>query len=163
MVENYAYVTLLYPNKNGDCTYLDGAILTALYMMYRHNAEQAFNAYGLLGAGISAASRDTYQEPKYLSNNPYVEDALNKQAGAKANTLLRGLAGFIAPYIASAHYQNRMMQGYPVGVTGRTIANNPGKIGIVTGLAAMNPGAFAKGSGTFAKEIMHGFKNFFKD
>ena len=29
MVENYAYVTLLYPNKNGDCTYLDGAILTA--------------------------------------------------------------------------------------------------------------------------------------
>ena len=30
MVENYAYVTLLYPNKNGDCTYLDGAILTAL-------------------------------------------------------------------------------------------------------------------------------------
>ena len=26
----YAYVTLLYPNKNGTCTYLDGAILTAL-------------------------------------------------------------------------------------------------------------------------------------
>jgi hypothetical protein len=27
---NYAYATLLYPNKNGDCIYLDGAILTAL-------------------------------------------------------------------------------------------------------------------------------------
>lgn len=29
-MNNYAYVTLLYPNKNGICTYLDGAILTAL-------------------------------------------------------------------------------------------------------------------------------------
>ena len=29
-MNNYAYVTLLYPNKNGECTYLDGAILTAL-------------------------------------------------------------------------------------------------------------------------------------
>jgi len=29
-MNNYAYVTLLYPNKNGECSYLDGALLTAL-------------------------------------------------------------------------------------------------------------------------------------
>ena len=29
-INNYAYVTLLYPNKKGECTYLDGALLTAL-------------------------------------------------------------------------------------------------------------------------------------
>jgi alpha-N-acetylglucosamine transferase len=29
-MNRYAYVTLLYPNKKGECTYLDGAILTAL-------------------------------------------------------------------------------------------------------------------------------------
>jgi mannosyltransferase OCH1-like enzyme len=29
-MNNFAYVTMLYPNKHGECTYLDGAILTAL-------------------------------------------------------------------------------------------------------------------------------------
>jgi hypothetical protein len=30
MIKKFAYITLLYPNKNGDCVYLDGALLMAL-------------------------------------------------------------------------------------------------------------------------------------
>jgi hypothetical protein len=114
-----------------------GSILSALYLMYRDNAKAEFNAYGLIGAGISQMVRDNDKSDKYLSNNPFVADQLNKQAAAVPfgesikGLTLKGVTGFTAPYILSAHYQNKINSGQQVGVIGRTIANNPGKLGII--------------------------------
>jgi len=117
-----------------------GSILSALYMIYRRNAESTFNAYGLLGAGISQMIRDKDDNPKYLGNNSATTDLMNKQASA-LKTLGMGLGGFTVPYIASAHYQNKINNGEQVGIIGRGIANNPGKLGLLGGAIATNPHA----------------------
>ena len=66
--------------------------------------------------------------------------SITKEAGA----LLRAGAGFVAPYIASAHYQQKEMYGQPVGIIGRTIAHNPAKLGLVSALAVAHPTEVAK-------------------
>jgi hypothetical protein len=66
--------------------------------------------------------------------------SLTKHAG----TLLRAGAGFIAPYIGSAYYQQKMAYGEPVGIIGRTVANNPAKLGLATALAVAHPTEVAK-------------------
>lgn len=121
-----------------------GSILSALYLLYRANAEETFGAYGLLGAGVSAMIRDDKHSNKFIGNNAAVTDSLNKQAEAGfwqsgKGMLVRGLGGFALPYVASAHYQNKMNNYEPVGIMGRTIANNPGKLGLVGAAALLNP------------------------
>jgi hypothetical protein len=148
-----------------------GSILSALYLLYRNNAESKFSAYGLLGSGISQMIRDNKESDKYISNNPFTNEELNKQAAAVPGfwnsgkgLLTKGAIGFAAPYIASAHYQNKMQQGYPVGVLGRTIANNPGKMGIVGAAMGM---AGAKNSYKAIKNVSNdlttGVSKIFKD
>ena len=66
--------------------------------------------------------------------------SLTKEAG----TLLRAGAGFVAPYIASAHFQQKEMNGQPVGFLARAIAHNPAKIGIATALAVSHPAEMAE-------------------
>ena len=115
-----------------------GSILSALYMIYRKNAESTFNAYGLLGAGISQMVRDTPDGPKFLGNDSVTTDLMNKKAEHEIlKTIGKGFAGFTIPYIAAAHYQNKVNNGENVGVLGRFAANNPGKLGVVGGLAAI--------------------------
>lgn len=129
-----------------------GSILSALYLMYRSNAEQTFGAYGLMGAGVSAMIRDDKHSDKFVGNNATLTEVLNKQAGAVPlpfwqsgkGMIVRGAAGFATPYIAAAHFQNKMANGEQVGVIGKTIANNPGKLGLAGGIAAMNPAAAYK-------------------
>ena len=116
-----------------------GAILSALYLIYRGNAESSFGAYGLMGAGISAMVRDSDHADKFISNNPYAADQLNKKAEVHKNMIIKGVAGFTAPYIISAHYQNKINQGEDVGTLGRIVANNPGKLGMITSAIAMRP------------------------
>ena len=65
---------------------------------------------------------------------------MNKEAGQ----LLRAGAGFVAPYIASAHFQQKEMNGQPVGFLARTVAHNPAKIGLVTALAVAHPNEVVK-------------------
>ena len=59
-----------------------------------------------MGAGISQMIRDDIKEPNYITNDQIKFDhaILAKTAG----TFLRGAAGFAAPYILSAHYQNKI-------------------------------------------------------
>lgn len=66
--------------------------------------------------------------------------SLTKEAGS----LLRAGAGFVAPYVGSAYYQQKMAYGEPVGIIGRTIANNPAKLGVATALAVAHPTEMAK-------------------
>jgi hypothetical protein len=61
--------------------------------------------------------------------------SLSKEAG----TLLQAGAGFVAPYVLSAHFQQKEQNGEPVGFIGKTLANNPAKIGIATALTAAYP------------------------
>jgi hypothetical protein len=65
---------------------------------------------------------------------------MNKEAG----TLVRAGLGFVTPYVASAHFQQKQMNGQPVGFLGRTVANNPAKIGIATALAVSHPAEMAE-------------------
>lgn len=119
-----------------------GSILSALYLLYRRNVEDKFSIYGILGAGISQIVRGDEHSSKYLSNNPFVADELNKHAAESfwksgKGLAVKGFGGFAAPYIMSAHYQNKIDQGQPVGTLGRLVANNPGKLGIVGGAMAL--------------------------
>ena len=66
--------------------------------------------------------------------------SLNKEAG----TLLRAGAGFVAPYIVSANYQQKEANGEPVGILGKTVAHNPAKLGLVSALAMSHPTEMAK-------------------
>lgn len=140
-----------------------GAILSSLYMLYRQNAESQFNAYGLLGAGISQVIRDKDKADKYIGNDSFTTDQMNKNAAAAPGfwksgkgIFLRGAAGFAAPYILSAHYQNKMYNGEQVGTVGRFIANNPGKLGIIGGAAAMNPQAIYTGAKKVGSDLANG-------
>lgn len=135
-----------------------GAILSALYMLYRQNAESHFSAYGLLGSGISAMVRDDSKDPKFVGNNTYITDEMNKHANflnSGKGLLLRGAAGFATPYILSAHYQNKMNYGEPVGIIGRTIANNPAKMGLVGAAISMAPGAAYDATKRITKDVLH--------
>jgi len=142
-----------------------GSILSALYLLYRRNAEEHFGAYGLIGAGVSAMTRDHDDSTKYTGNNPYIIDSMNKTGAdikpfwhSGKGMLLRGAGGFVAPYILSAHYQNKMMQGQNVGAVGQAIANNPGKLGILGGAAALNPKAMYEGGKTIVNDASKMFK-----
>jgi hypothetical protein len=128
-----------------------GSILSALYLLYRANAQETFGAYGLIGAGISEMIIDHKHADKYLGNNAALTEQLNKQSSVTTpfwqsgkGMIIRGAAGFAAPYIAGAHYQNKINNGEQVGIIGKTIANNPGKLGLATSIAAMNPSAAYK-------------------
>lgn len=143
-----------------------GSILSALYLLYRKEAESHFNAYGLLGAGISALTRDKKDSVKYIGNNATITDVMNKQAAdikpfwhTGKGMFLRGAGGFVAPYILSAHYQNKMNQGYNVGTIGRFMANNPGKLGLIGAAAAVNPTAMWKGTKTVLTDASNIFKS----
>jgi hypothetical protein len=142
-----------------------GSILSALYLLYRRNAEDHFSAYGLMGAGISAMTRDHDDSVKYIGNNPYIVDSMNKSAAdikpfwqSGKGMLLRGAGGFVAPYILSAHYQNKMQQGENVGTVGQFLAKNPGKLGLIGGAAALNPNAMYEGGKTVLKDASNIFK-----
>ena len=138
-----------------------GAILSALYMIYRKNVESTFSAYGLLGAGISQVINSKDDNPKYLGNNSETTDMMNKHAGFLMNAAKFG-GGFAVPYIASAHYQNKINNGEQVGLLGRTIANNAGKIGLVTGAAAVNPSAAYGAVKTVVGDSAKGIKKLFQ-
>jgi len=47
--------------------------------------------------------------------------------------------GILTPYVYSAHIQNQMMQGQPVGLIRQTIANNPGKLAVMGGIIGASP------------------------
>lgn len=142
-----------------------GSILSALYLLYRQNAESHFNAYGLLGSGISQMVRDKEKSEKFIGNNAFVIEELNKNAALSVGKkmFLRGAAGFTAPYILSAHYQNKMNQGQYVGGLGRLIANNPGKLGLVGIAASANPKAFYEGTKKVVSDTTSSLSNLFKD
>lgn len=139
-----------------------GSIMSALYLLYRNNAEQHFSAYGLLGAGISQVIRDDEHNNKYVGNNPFATEELNKHASTTPflqsgkGMVLRGLTGFALPYIGSAYYQNKMMNGEQVGTMGRFIANNPGKIGLIGGAALVNPTAMYNGVKKVSTDLLSG-------
>ena len=143
-----------------------GAILSALYMLYRQNAESHFNAYGLLGVGISEIVRGGSKCEKFIGNDPYIVNELNKHAAdirpfwqTGKGMMIRGTAGFTAPYILGAHFQNKLNNGERVGAIGRTIATNPGKMGLVGGAAFLNPKAAYGGVKTVAKDTSQIFKS----
>lgn len=139
-----------------------GSILSALYLLYRKNAESTFNAYGLLGAGVSAVVRDKDNMTKFVGNDGVIVDEMNKHASfwqSGKGMVLRGLGGFALPYIASAHYQNKMQNGEQVGGMGRFIANNPGKLGLITGAAAVNPKAVYGGIKQVGGDLLSNFKS----
>lgn len=139
-----------------------GNILSALYLLYRKNAETTFNAYGLLGAGISQVLRDDQDFPKYVGNNTTFVDQMNKQAGIQGN-IVRGAVGFTAPYILSAHYQNRINNGERVGPIGRLVANNPAKIGLVGAAGAIaGAGPSYKALKQVGGDALGAVKNIFK-
>lgn len=146
-----------------------GSILSALYLLYRGNAESTFNAYGLMGAGISQMIRDDKKTEKYIGNNAVITEALNKHAAtipgpfwhSGKGMILRGTAGFAAPYILSAHYQNKINNGEQVGTIGKTIANNPGKLGLVGAAGALAPKALWGGIKTVATDTTNGAKKIF--
>ena len=136
--------------------------MSALYLLYRNNAEQHFSAYGLLGAGISQVIRDDEHNNKYVGNNPFATEELNKHASTTPflqsgkGMVLRGLTGFALPYIGSAYYQNKMMIGEQVGTMGRFIANNPGKIGLICGSALVNTTSMYNGVKRVSTDILSG-------
>ena len=86
---------------------------------------------------------------------------MNKHAGFLMNAAKFG-GGFAVPYIASAHYQNKINNGEQVGLLGRTIANNAGKIGLVTGAAAVNPSAAYGAVKTVVGDSAKGIKKLFQ-
>jgi hypothetical protein len=137
-----------------------GSILSALYLLYRKNAEHKFSAYGLLGAGIGALMSDHPDHGTFIGNDPYAIEELNKQAGVAGMAARAGL-GFAVPYMASAHIQNKMERGEQVGPIGKFVANNPGKLGLIGGLGAMNPKALYSGAKTVAADTAKGVKNLF--
>lgn len=137
-----------------------GAILSGLYMLYRKNAQSSMLAYKLIGGGIGAMAVDSALSPqrdKYIGNDPYYTEAMNKEAGA-LKTVGLAAAGFAAPYIASAHFQNKVERGEPVGMIGRAVANNPAKLGIVGAAGMLNPRAFYQGTKTVLRDATHGVK-----
>lgn len=148
-----------------------GSILSALYLLYRSNAESTFNAYGLLGSGIAQMIQDNKHTEKYIGNNAIITDAMNKQADLVGTAkpflqsgkgkFLRATAGFATPYILSAHYQNKMESGQPVGIIGRTIANNPGKLGLIGAAGALAPKALWSGTKRVASDTISGVKKIF--
>ena len=138
-----------------------GSILSALYMLYRKNAEARLGAYGLLGAGIGLMAGDKDDALKFIGNNPYVTDDMNKRAST-AGMVGLGAAGFAVPYIAGAHYQNKLNQGQQVGVLGRFMANNPGKMGIVSAAGLTHPKEMYGGLKNVATDLMHGIKTSLK-
>lgn len=136
-----------------------GSILSALYLLYRRNAESQFSAYGILGAGISQMIRDDQKADRFLSNDPYTAEQLNKHASfwqSGKGLAVRAAGGFVAPYVLSAHYQNKINQGQQVGGLGRLIANNPGKLGMVGAFGAVNPKALYQGSKTLVSDVANG-------
>jgi len=140
-----------------------GNILSALYVLYRRNAQSTFNAYGLLGAGISQMIRDTPDGPKFLGNDSATTDMMNKKASHENLKMIgSGFGGFAVPYVAAAHYQNKINNGENVGVLGRTLANNPGKIGLATGAYALNPMAGNKAIANLAGDVSKSVKSVFK-
>ena len=110
--------------------------------------------------GIGAMAVDSALSPqrdKYIGNDPYYTEAMNKEAGA-LKTVGLAAAGFAAPYIASAHFQNKVERGEPVGMIGRAVANNPAKLGIVGAAGMLNPRAFYQGTKTVLRDAAHGVK-----
>lgn len=94
----------------------------------------------------------------YYELRKNMEDAIKSLAipspsNKEAGTLLRAGVGFVLPYVASAHYQQQQMMGQPVGIFGRTIANNPAKIGIATSIASAYPGDALKTITNIAKSF----------
>jgi hypothetical protein len=85
----------------------------------------------------------------YFELRKNMEDAIKavKQPVAltkEANTALLGAAGFVSPYIASAHFQKKENEGEDLGIIARTVANNPAKIGIAGALVAAYPHKMAE-------------------
>ena len=138
-----------------------GSILSALYMLYRKNAETRLGAYGLLGAGIGLMAADKDDAPKFIGNNPYITDEMNKRAGVAAKIGI-GAAGFALPYVAGAHYQNKLNQGQQVGVLGRFVANNAGKLGVVGAAGLTHPAEMYGGIKNVASDVMRGIKTSLK-
>ena len=137
-----------------------GSILSALYMLYRGNAESKFSAYGLIGAGIGAMSSSQDNFSKFVGNNPYATDEMNKNAAL--HPALKMAAGFTLPYVLSAHIQNKRDRGEAVGPIGNAIANNPGKLGLIGAAGAYHPTALYKGLKTVGSDLASGLKNTFK-
>ena len=137
-----------------------GGILSALYLMYRKNAERRFAASGLLGAGANDLFHEDHKPSKYIGNDPYLVESMNKEAGFWGGALRVG-GGFAVPYVGSAYFQNKMMNGERVGAVGRFVANNPAKLGIVGGLGAANPKALYSASKTLASDTVAGAKKIF--
>jgi hypothetical protein len=138
-----------------------GSILSALYLLYRKNVENKFAAYALIGAGIGAMSQDRDISSKFVGNNPFATEDMNKRASL-GMTALRAGAGFATPYVLGAHYQNKINQGQQVGVMGRLMANNPGKIGILGAFTAANPTAMYNGAKIVTKDVAGGLQNMMK-
>lgn len=59
--------------------------------------------------------------------------------------------GILAPYVYSAHIQNKQMQGYPVGLIQQTLANNPGKLAVAGGVVGASP--------RIVPEVIKAFRN----
>lgn len=137
-----------------------GGILSALYLLYRKNAERKFSAHGLLGASANSMRHDEAPSPKYIGNDPYLVDSLNKEAGFWGGTF-RAAGGFAVPYVGSAYFENKMANGERVGAVGRFIANNPGKLGIIGAAGAMNPKGLYNASKTLASDTVAGAKKIF--
>ena len=123
-----------------------GGILTGLYLVYRNTLAQHPGIVGAMGWGIGRSLSDPLvKTTKFIGNNGPLIDQLNKTASGFLSSgkgmILRGGLGFAAPYIAAAHIQRKESEGRNVGIAGKLVANNPGKLGVVGALGAMAPGA----------------------
>lgn len=67
---------------------------------------------------------------------PLEKTAMNWNTAGKAALVGTGV---LAPYVYSAHIQNKQMMGEPVGLMQRTLANNPGKLALAGGIIAASP------------------------
>ena len=76
---------------------------------------------------------------------------LDKTAADLTKAVLAG-TGILAPYVYSAHIQNKQMMGEPIGLMQRVIANNPGKLAIAGGIIGGT-------KGKIVPEVVKAFRN----
>lgn len=133
-----------------------GSILSALYMIYRQNVNGVIDPMGLIGGGIALTALDKPDSDKYIGNNYNITEELNKKAGVKSN-VLKAAGGFAAPYILSAHLQQKKMNGEPVGPFGNFVSNHPGTLGIIGAGIALKPGTALNTAKDIGKGLMSGF------
>ena len=83
----------------------------------------------------------------YIKYRDSVNHILKNSA---AYTSLLPAAAFFAPYMLSAYYKRKYMEGYPLNFTSRSIMNHPLALGL---LSAAGTSAALKNLGGFAKAI----------